>query len=163
MSHTRMPSHRPGSHRPALLVVALGAALLCVACPPPPPRYPIREPDRILTMLRARDANFTSLRARGSADHYGQRGRVRGTVEIYVRQPDHMRVDTFAFGALVSSMISDGERFTLLQGTQYMVGPPRPCVAQQLMGIPMAAREVVAVLTGGAPLLSEHLHAPRWE
>jgi hypothetical protein len=87
---------------------------------------------------------------------------VRGSVEIFVRSPDHMRVDTFVFGNLVSSMISNGERFTLLQGTQYMVGPARPCVAQQLLGIPMEAREVVAVLTGGAPLLSDRLHAPRW-
>lgn len=142
--------------------LALVAAAVA-ACGTPPPRYPIREPDRVLAVLRARDQRFTSLRARGSADHYGQQGRVRGTVEIFVRSPDHMRVDTFAFGHLVSSMISNGEQFTLLQGTQYLVGPARPCVAQQLLGIPMEAREVVAVLSGGAPLLSDRLHAPRWE
>jgi hypothetical protein len=139
------------------------ALLAVTACAAPPPRYPIREPDRILALLHARDAHFQSLRARGSADTYGEHGRMRGSVEIYVRQPDHMRVDAFAFGNLVSSMVSNGETFTLLQGSQYLVGPARPCVAQRLLGIPMDAREVAAVLAGGAPLLSEQMHPPRWE
>jgi hypothetical protein len=140
--------------------VALAAAACAGA---PPPRYPIHDAARILEVLRARDARLTSLRASGSADQFGRQGRVRGSVAVYVQRPDRLRVDAFAFGNLVSSVVSDGTTFAMLQGRQYVVGPARPCVAAQLMGIAMEGSEVVEVLSGGAPLIGRQVTPPRWE
>lgn len=154
---------RRATARPAVVALLASAAIAAHCGGARPPTHVIREPSTMLEVLRRRETRVRSLRARGSAEHYGRQGRVRGSVVIFVERPDKMRVDTFAFGNLVSSMVSDGRRFSLLQGTQYFEGPARPCVAAQLLGIPMEAREVVAVLSGGAPLLSERLRAPRWE
>lgn len=149
--------------RRALLVLAACSAMAAHCGPPPRPAYLIREPSTILQAIRARERRVRSLRARGSVEHFGREGRVRGSIVIYVQQPERMRVDTFAFGNLVSSMRSNGQRFTLLQGQRFYEGPARPCVAAQLLGIPMEAREVLAILSGGAPLLSERMTAPRWD
>lgn len=149
--------------------LAKGAVLLCAttgahcAGGGPPPRYPIRDPARILAVLRAREARIPFLHASGSADQFGRQGRVRGSVDVYVRAPDQMRVDASAFGHVVSSMVANSREFTLLQGRQYIVGPPRACVAAQLVGIALDAPQVAAILMGGAPLLSAQVSAPRWE
>jgi len=39
-----------------------------------------------------------------------------GNVVIFVRQPDKLRVDTFAFGNLISSIVSDGTTLAMQQG-----------------------------------------------
>lgn len=145
------------------LVTALAASLTVSACSGPPPRYPIREPARVLAVLQAHSDRVRSFHASGSADQFGPQGRVRGHVEIYTRQPNQLRVDTFAFNTLVSSLVSDGERFSMQQGPEYVTGAARPCVAHRLLGVPLEGREVVAVLSGGAPLVGEQPSQVRWE
>lgn len=153
-------SVHPRWHLPPLLALPLALA----ACAgPPPPRYPIRDSSRVLASLRARQDHLTSLRATGSADQFGRQGRVRGSVMIYVRQPDKIRVEVWAFGNLVQSVVSNGQEFSLLQGHQFVVGPARACVAAQLMGIALDGHDVVTVLTGGAPLIGDVATPPRWE
>jgi hypothetical protein len=156
---------RVAARVPVGLRAALVAVLVaCTGCGvAPAPRYPIREANPFLAAIRARATRFRTLRARGVADNFGRQGRVRGSIVIFVEQPNKMRVDTFAFGNLISSMVSNGQLFTLLQGTNFYTGPARPCVAAQLLGIPMESSDVVAVLTGGAPVLSDRVSTPRWE
>lgn len=134
---------------------ALSLAALALGCSSPPPRYPITDPAVALASVRARDARVRELRAHGSAEQYGAQGRLRGEVFVFVRRPSQMRVDTRAFGTTVSSVVSDGETLSLtdLQNGRFYTGPARPCVAAQLLGIPLEAAEVVAVLAGGPPLL----------
>lgn len=130
-------------------------AALCAGCSSPPPRYPITDPAVALAAVRARDARVHQLRAHGSAEHYGAQGRLRGEVFVFVNRPSHMRVDTRAFGTTVSTVVSDGATLSLsdMQAGRFYTGPARPCVAAQLLGIPLEAAEVVAVLAGGPPLL----------
>jgi hypothetical protein len=142
---------------------AIALAALLAGCAAPPPRYPIHNTAYLMDTLRARNERFHSLRATGSADQFGRGQRVRGSVVIFVQQPDKIHVDTFAFGNLVSSLVSNGERFTLLQGQRFLVGPARPCVALQLLGIPMEGRDLVTILSGGTPLIGERMSPPRWE
>lgn len=139
--------------------------LLCVAgCPgAPPPMYPIRDPVRFVELLRVRDERFRTLRATGSVEQFGRQGRVRGNVTIFVERPDKLRVDTWAFGNVVMSVVSDGSRFAMLQGTRFLVGPARPCVARQLLGIALEGHQVVTILSGGAPVVGDRLSPPRWE
>lgn len=128
-----------------------------------PPRYPITDPAMVLGQIRARDARVQRLRARGSADHFGAQGRIRGEVYVFVRRPD-VRVDTRAFGNTVSTVIANDRTFALadFRGGQFFIGAARPCVAAQLLGIPLEAGEVVALLAGGPPLLEGDARI-RWD
>lgn len=117
-----------------------------------------------LRALRARDEAVRSLRAQGSADHFGREGRIRGSVYIFVERPSRVRVDTQAFGNTLSAVATDGTAFRLVdyRNNRFFVGPARACVAAQLLGIPLEAAEVVAVMAGGPPL-PEGNASLRWE
>lgn len=141
----------------ALLLVALG-------CSGSPPRYPITDPAMALRHVTAREERVHRLRAHGSADHFGPQGRIRGEVYVFVERPASVRVDTRAFGTTVSTLLSDGQHLAMadLRGGHFYVGDAQPCVAAQLLGIPMESAEVVAVLAGGPPVI-EGDRRIRWE
>lgn len=144
---------------------SLGAALLVMlGCSGRPPRYPITDPAMALRHVSAREERVHRLRAHGSADHFGPQGRIRGEVYVFVERPQSVRVDTRAFGTTVSTLLSDGESLAMadLRGGHFYVGDARPCVAAQLLGIPMESAEVVAVLAGGPPLI-EGDRRIRWD
>lgn len=147
-----------GPTRPLLALAALALA----SCSRPP-RYPITDPAMALRHVRQRDERVRSLRAHGSADHFGQQGRIRGEVFVFVSRP-RVRVDTRAFGNTVSSIVTDGRAFAMtdFRAGAFYVGQARPCVAAQLLGIPLEAAEVVALLAGGPPLLAGDARI-RWD
>lgn len=136
--------------------------LTLVACGSPP-RYPITDPAMALRQIRARDERVQRLRAHGSADHFGTEGRIRGEVYVFVRRPD-VRIDTRAFGNTVSTIVANDRTFAMadLRGGHFYTGAARPCVAAQLLGIPLEAAEVVALLAGGPPLVDGDAHI-RWD
>jgi Domain of unknown function (DUF4292) len=117
----------------------------------------------VMRQIRARDERVRSLRAHGSADHFGAQGRIRGEVFVFVNRPS-LRVDTRAFGNTVSTIVTDGRRFAMadLRGGNFFIGRARPCVAAQLLGIPLESAEVVAMLAGGPPLLDGDARI-RWD
>jgi hypothetical protein len=144
-------------------MLAVLSSLAGCAGAAPPPASQITQSSQIVSVLRARETHFHTVRATGSVEHFGRQGRVRGDLTLYVQLPDRMRVEMSAFGHTASIMVADGTQFLLLQGNQLLIGPARACVAAQLLGIPMEPHEVATVLTGGAPLLSEQLTPPHWE
>jgi len=148
------------SFRRSLFAVLLPLTL--AGCPVPPPRYPIREGATVLASIRSRESHAQSLRAKGTVEHYGKEGRVSGNIVLFVRRPDKLRVDTFAFGTLVSSMVSDGLHEGLLQDKKYYLGDAKPCVTAQLLGIALNGTDIVTVLTGSVPLIGTELPAPVW-
>jgi hypothetical protein len=115
-----------------------------------------------LAPLRAREARVQRLRARGSADHFGAQGRIRGEVFVFVRRPD-LRIDTRAFGNTVSTLVANERSFALtdFRNGQFFMGEARPCVAAQLLGVPLEVGEVVSLLAGGPPLLEGNARI-RW-
>ncbi len=129
------------------------ASALAASCSSPP-RYPITDPQMALRHVRARDERVRRLRAHGSADHFGAQGRIRGEVYVFVSRPN-LRVDTRAFGNTVSTIIANDHTFAMadLRAGVFYTGEARPCVAAQLLGIPLESAEVVALLAGGPPLL----------
>lgn len=144
---------------------SLGALLLVMlGCSGRPPRYPITDPAMALQHVTAREERVHRLRAHGSADHFGPQGRIRGEVYVFVERPRSVRVDTRAFGTTVSTLLSDGQSLAMadLRGGHFYVGDARPCVAAQLLGIPMESAEVVAVLAGGPPII-EGDRRIRWD
>jgi hypothetical protein len=146
--------------KPSLLASLAWVAL--AACGSPP-RYPITDPAMALSHIRARDARVQRLRARGSADTFAAQGRIRGEVYVFIRRPD-VRVDTRAFGNTISTIIANEHTFAMadFRGGAFYTGEARPCVAAQLLGIPLEAGEVVALLAGGPPLLQGDARI-RWD
>lgn len=138
------------------LPLACFVLALALGCAARPPRYPITDPQVALRALRTRDEGVRLLRAHGSADHFGAQGRIRGEVWVFVRRPDGLRVDTRAFGTTVSTVIANRESLSLadFRGGQFFRGPAQPCVAAQLLGIPLESAEVVALLAGGPPVIT---------
>lgn len=130
--------------------------LLALGCSGRPPRYPITDPAMALRHVTAREERVHRIRAHGSADHFGPQGRIRGEVYVFVERPSNVRVDTRAFGTTVSTLLSDGQHLAMadLRGGNFYLGDARPCVAAQLLGIPMESAEVVAVLAGGPPIIA---------
>jgi hypothetical protein len=144
--------------------LALVAAGLLAGCVRGAPRGGlITDPGRITGLLAARAARVRALRAHGSADVFNREGRKRGDVDLVVGAPDRVRFDIFGFGALFFSLVSDGQRFGLFQGRQYVVGPARACAARQIAGIALEAREIAAALSGGVPALGTPVGPVRWE
>lgn len=123
----------------------------------------ITDSSRITAVLSQRATRVRALRAHGSADIYNREGRKRGDLDIAVRAPDHIRFDISAFGVSFFSLVSDGSRFGLLQGNQFIVGPARACAAQRIAGIALEAREIAAVLSGGVPVIGTPVGPVRWE
>lgn len=142
---------------------SLGLLAALSACSGSPPRYPITDPQMALRAVRDRDARVQRFRAHGSADHFGAQGRIRGEVFVFVSRPS-LRVDTRAFGNTVSSIVSNGRTFAMadFQHGAFYTGEARPCVAAQLLGVPLEAGEVVALLAGGPPLLEGDARI-RWD
>ena len=138
--------------------------LLALGCSGRPPRFPITDPAMALRHVTAREERVHRIRAHGSADHFGPQGRIRGEVYVFVERPRSVRVDTRAFGTTVSTLLSDGQSLAMadLRGGHFYVGDARPCVAAQLLGIPMESAEVVAVLAGGPPII-EGDRRIRWD
>lgn len=122
------------------------------------------SPAPLLNALRARTSALQTFRARGSIDQYGREGRVRGNIELVVRQPERFYVAVSAMNSNpLRTMVSDGTQFLLLAGSQYVHGPARPCVAARMLGLSLDARDAVAILSGGTPLLSERVSGPTWQ
>lgn len=117
-----------------------------------------------LDAVRARDTRVQGVRAHASADHFGTQGRIRGAVYIFVQRPSSLRVDTTAFGNTVSALATDGQTFAMadMRQSTFFRGPAEPCVAAQLLGIPLEAGEVVALMAGGPPLLQGNPRI-RWD
>jgi hypothetical protein len=144
--------------------MVLAESLLGAGCVRGAPRGGlITDPGRITGLLAARAGRVRALRAHGSADVFNREGRKRGDVDLVVRAPDRVRFDIFGFGALFFSLVSDGQRFGLFQGRQYVVGPARACAARQIAGIALEAREIAAALSGGVPALGAPVGPVRWE
>jgi len=150
--------------KPRALRLSLFAAMCVSLSCSRPPKFPITDPAMALRRVRERDQRVRQLRAHGSADHFGAQGRIRGEVYVFVDRPSNVRVDTRAFGNTVSSLVTDGQHIAMtdFRNGQFYIGPAQACIAAQLLGVPMEAAEVVALLAGGPPLYGGNAHI-RWD
>jgi hypothetical protein len=96
-----------------------------------------------------------ALRAEARVEQWGEDGRIRGTVMMFVQRPDEVRFDAMTqFGPAVI-LTSDGSRFALtdLRENRYLEGPTCPQNIARLLGIPMSGEDVTLFLLGDSPRL----------
>jgi hypothetical protein len=134
-----------------------GLAAACTRAPPPS-RFPSAE--AALVRMREGQACSRGVSAEGKIDYYGPGGRLRGSLLYLAMQPESVRLDVYSpFGATLSTLTSDGERFALydLQKRTLMQGAANTCNLQRFTQVPLPPHAFVQLLRGESPVL---VHAP---
>jgi len=114
------------------------------------------DPTRVITEQAAKVARVSTLRGEAKVDQRGPEGRVRGKVMMFLARPSSVRFDAVTqFGpALV--LTSDGDSLALsdFKENRYFTGPACARNVARMIGVALAAEDVVSVLFGDAPRLS---------
>lgn len=93
------------------------------------------------------------MRAEARVDRRDAEGRIRGTVLMFLEQPDRVRFDAMTQLGPAAILTSDGTTFALtdLREDRFYVGPTCPANIERLLGIPLDGDEVALLLTGQTP------------
>jgi hypothetical protein len=105
-------------------------------------------------------------RGEAKLDYFGSGGRVRGDLWYLTSLPDKVRLDVVSpFGATISSLTSDGQRFSLfdLRQKTFMQGAANACNLARFTNVPMPPHALVQLLRGEAPVLVHEPSAARIE
>lgn len=136
------------------LVALASTGLLSCGRPPPASRFPTG--DAALGRMHDSQACSRGVSAEAKLDYIGPRGRLRGNVLYLMSVPDRVRLDLFSpFGATLSTLTSDGERFSLLDPRQkrFFYGPANACNLARFTQVSLPPAVLVDLLRGEAPVL----------
>ncbi|HEY3495452.1 MAG TPA: hypothetical protein VGK73_12235 [Polyangiaceae bacterium] len=135
-------------------------ALLASGCGRQPPASRFPDAQAALDRMHASYACTRGVSADAKLDYIGPRGRVRGNVLYLASVPDRLRLDLSSpFGAMVSTLTSDGRRFSLmdLREKRFLYGPANACNLARFTQVSLPPAVLVDLLRGEAPVL---VHAP---
>jgi len=137
-------------------------SLLAAGCPMPPVERPYAAPtaEALAAHLRGRAGALKSLRAETRVDYMAENGdRLKVTMELLVAAGGKLRLSVEApiGGGTLAALASDGVQFQLhdARNNRFYAGPASACAVGRLLRIELPPADVVAVLTGGAPLDGE--------
>ncbi len=141
----------------AALAITLAALALsgCPGRPCPVAGRRFTDPVAAVRAYRSMRSYARVLHASASVDRRSGEGRVRGDITMVLERPDRVRFDAMTQFGPVATLTSDGDTFALmdLREERFFVGPTCPENVARLLGIPLAAEEVAALLVGEGPLL----------
>jgi outer membrane lipoprotein-sorting protein len=134
----------------SLTVVALG----CKSAPACPVRTRT-DPQETLAEHAARRQGWRSVKAEARVTQWADRGRIRGTVLMFLEQPGRVRFDVMTQLGPAAVLTSDGETFQLsdLRENAFVQGPTCPQNIARLLGIEVDAHNVLRLLTGDTPMI----------
>jgi hypothetical protein len=142
-------------------IQALFPLLLALAgCSRTPPASQFPDAQAALDRMRGTYACSRGQRGEAKLDYFGSAGRVRGDLWYLTSLPDKIRFDVVSpFGATISTLTSDGERFALfdLRQKTFMRGAANACNLSRFTNVPLPPHALVQLLRGEAPLL---VHEP---
>ena len=151
--------------RPNGIVGLLAAVVLC-GCPPPPPASQFPNGEAALERMKATYACANGIQGEGKIDHFGERGRVRGSVLLFAVNPARVRIDVLSpFGAMLYTLTSNGDTFEMLDMQKKVMfhGPATPCNLARMTQVEVPGHVLVWLLRGEAPLLKHDREAPSIE
>lgn len=140
---------------PLLALLALLAVGLS-GCPIAPPASQIPSAQSALDRMRATGSCGTGVQASAKIDHFGDQGRVRGDLLMFVSDPARIRMDIVSpFGATLATLASDGTHFSLadLRERRFYVGPATACNIARLTTVPIPGFALAQLLRGQPPIL----------
>lgn len=136
-------------------ILAVGAVLVLAGCPTPCPTTPHTEAQRLLSFQRGSRSYVRSIRAEARVEQWGEEGRIKGTVMMFVQRPERVRFDAMTQMGPAAILTSDGEVFALtdLRENRFLTGPTCPENIARLLGIPLSGEQVTQLMLGGTPLI----------
>lgn len=150
VASSAMLRHSRGSPLFALALASAG----CANVAPPPSQVP--SVATALERLRATGRCEVAIQASAKIDHFGEHGRVRGDLLMFVAIPARIRMDAVSpFGATVVTLTSDGRTFALadFREKHFFTGPASACNIARLTSVPVPPTVLVDLLRGQAPVL----------
>ena len=110
---------------------------------------------RALEDHASRHAAWQSIKAEARVTQWGRHGRIRGTVLMFLEQPNRVRFDVMTQVGPAAVLTSDGESFQLsdLREGVFLHGPTCPENIGRLLGISVDAENVLRLLTGDTPMI----------
>lgn len=138
---------------------ALSAALCCMAVgcvSVAKPTFPIADAGMAVARGDAGVAAVQSIRAEARVDQRGPRGRVKGTVLMFIERTPRVRFDVMTQFGPIAILTSDAERFAFadLREKRYMTGLTCPNNIARLLGVPLTVDETARFLLGAMPLMA---------
>ncbi len=133
------------------------AALIATGCGRAPrPKFPHEVADVALAQHEAQRRALVSMRAEARVDQRGRDGRIRGTVLMFLEDPDRVRFDALTQFGPAAVLTSDGQTFQLLdmRENRFLTGPTCPENIARLLGISLPADAVVRFLEGDSPRIA---------
>ncbi len=140
--------------RPSRLWLVALVTTGCAAVPPPPSLVPSAAV--ALERLRVTGRCEVAIQASAKIDHFGEHGRLRGDLLMFVAVPARIRMDAVSpFGAAVLTLTSDGRKFALadLREKRFFTGPASACSIARVTSVPVPPNVLVDLLRGQAPVL----------
>lgn len=146
------------------LLLALVLSSACKASPSCP-SAPSTDAAKTVAAHAAQTSRWTSLKAEARVTQWGERGRIRGTVLMFLERPARVRFDVMTQLGPAVVLTSDGERFQLsdFRESLFLQGPTCPGNIRRLLGISMDADNVLRLLTGDTPLIEAKSQSMRCE
>jgi hypothetical protein len=139
----------------AWLLVVAAAASGCASGGSFVRRYPAPTADRLMEMLRSRQASVRGINAETRTTSWLGGERVRGTVQMLATRQGQLRFEAEVAlqGTVAVLAVSDG-RFAFIDHQKHLFreGPACPANVAGLIRIPLAPTAVAAILLGDAPL-----------
>jgi hypothetical protein len=115
-----------------------------------------------LDRLRATGRCEVAIQASAKIDHFGEHGRLRGDLLMFVALPARLRMDAVSpFGATMATLTSDGQKFALadFREKRFFTGPASACNIARLTSVPVPPNVLVDLLRGQAPVLKHEASA----
>lgn len=162
---------KPDAARPGLLalgaVAAYGLILApagsCLRVERP---YPAPTAKQVLAALRARDKAVRTLRAEARMHYRTDQGKVKATVRMMARRPDDLRFDLVSpMDTRLATLVESDGQFALVdaRNNRHYYGPATPCNLARLLRVQLRPEDIVAVLSGGTPLIRHHAVSLSWD
>lgn len=135
---------------PLTAVLLLVSTLVACKSAPTCPVQARTDAATALADHEASQARWHSLKAEARVTQWGSRGRIRGTVLMFLEQPNRVRFDVMSQVGPVAVLTSDGESFQLsdFRERKFLHGPTCPQNIARLLGVSIPAEQVLRLLTG---------------
>lgn len=143
-----------GRQRSASMLLLPLAALLAGCHKAPQHRFPTAG--AALSRLRETTSCNRAVQGEARLSFSGEGRRLSGRLLYLAHAPAELRFDIFSsFGATISTLTSDGRRFSLLDMEQrtLFTGPASACNVQRFTRVPVPPEALVELLRGRPPVL----------
>ena len=136
------------------IVAAVPALPGCKSAPACPVSV-LTDPAATIAGYQARRGEWSSLKVEARVTQWGRRGRIRGTVLMFLEQPNRVRFDVMTQLGPAAVLTTDGERFQLSDFRQksFLEGETCPQNIARLLGISISPEEVLLLLTGDSVVI----------